>query len=284
MAVLYRRGFRPNFCLYTRAVASKITFPKLTAWDETRETLHAYARVLGAVRAAFTPEQPRHEHGSLRLYTSGLTTTPIPHPLNTSRNFSLSLDLRNHYVLFSTSEGDVHQWRISEGLSATKLGEQIIAKLAEMDVHGKINQRKFASERPNSYAFDESERYFGILSQVGRLFENFRETLPGEKSPVLVWPKLFDLSFALLGADLDSQIVFGFNPAGAVIDGAYFFVSSTPQQPDQLSQALPAGARWHTDGWQGALLPYAEVADKADAAQRIRGFLQAVYELQKSIL
>lgn len=265
-------------------MASKSTFPKLTPWDETRETLHAYARVLGAIRAAFTPELPRDEHGSLRLYTSGLTTTPIPHPLNTSRNFSLSLDLRNHYILFSTSEGDVHQWRISEGLSATKLGEQITAKLAEMDVHGKINQRKFASDRPNDYAFDEAERYFGILSQVGRLFENLSEALPGEKSPVLVWPKLFDLSFALLGTSPDSQILFGFSPAGAGIEGAYFFVSPAPFQQDLLQQTLPPGTRWHTSGWQGALLPYAEVADKADAAKRIQDFLQGAYQLQKSIL
>ncbi|MCW5877164.1 MAG: hypothetical protein KIS85_09850 [Anaerolineales bacterium] len=273
-------------------MAGKSTFPPLTPWDETRETLHAYAKVLGAIRAAFSPPQPRHEHTSLRLYTAGLTTTPIPHPLNSSRSFSLSLDLRNHYVLLSTSEGEVQQWRISEGLSANKLAEQLSAKLAEMDVQGKLNKRKYASDRPHSYALDEAERYFAVLSQAGRLLEEWRGELGGESTALQVWPKLFDLSFALLGnktvkiadGEQQSQILFGFAPAARGLPGAYFFANPLPFDESLLAQPLPEGASWHTAGWEGAMLPYAEVAGSPDAAARILAFLRGAYELQKQLV
>jgi len=120
---------------------SKKPFPKLGDWDDTQETLHAYAKVLGAIRSTYTPERPRYEHVSLRLYTSGLTTTPIPHPEDPNRSFTLSMDLRNHYILFNTSEGDVIQTRISEGLSANQLYKRLRNQLKAIGVKGKIKKK-----------------------------------------------------------------------------------------------------------------------------------------------
>src|SRR3989304_75300 len=131
---------------------SKSRFPKRSGWRETRETLHAYSKGLGAIREAFTPEQPRWMHVSLRLYTAGITTTPITHPDDPKKNFSLSLDLLNHYVLLSGSDGNVEQFRISDGWSANQLGEELLAKLAKLGVHGKVNKEKYASEEPRNYA------------------------------------------------------------------------------------------------------------------------------------
>jgi len=270
----------------------KIPFPKLVGWKPTRETLHAYSRVLSAIRAAFTPEQPRFQHISLRLYTAGLTTTPIPHPADPKRNFALSMDLRNHYILLSTSDRDVQQFRMSEGLSATYLGELLLEKLAELEIRGKVDKQLYADEKPRHYALDAAERYFAALSHAGRIFEQFKAKLKGETDPVQLWPHQFDLSFALLGnqqvktlkGDTRSQILFGFATEHPGLPSTYFYASPTPFEETLTHKKLPKGAVWHTAVWQGALLPYAEVAEREDGEKKLVEFLQGAYKIEKALI
>ena len=271
---------------------SKSAFPKLAEWRETRETLHTYCKVLGAFRAAFTPEQPRFQHGSLRLYTAGLTSTPIPHPSDPSRYFSLSLDLRNHYVLLSTSDGDIHQIRISEGLSASQLGEQLAAKLASLGMPGTIDETRFANDEPRTYALDTAERYFTALSHVGRILEQFRGEIAEETDPVQLWPHHFDLSFVALGkrmvqlvdGEQPSQITVGFAPDDPGQPSPYFYVSPFPFEESLTHHKLPHGGVWHTAVWQGALLPYAEIAEREDAETKVLEFLRAAYGFEKELI
>ena len=278
--------------MYTSGMLHKFPFPKLVGWRDTRETLHAYSKVLGAIRAAFTPEEPRWQHISLRLYTAGLTTTPIPHPDDPKANFSLSLDLLNHYVLISSSDGSVQQFRMSEGWSANQLGEELLGKLAKLGVHGKLNKEKYASDEPRSYALDAAERYFTALTHMGRVLEQFRSGLPGEKDPIQFWPHGFDLAFVLLGSkqvknmegEFPSQITFGFSPDDRGQPTPYVYATPFPFEEVLTHTKLPDGAVWHTAIWQGALLPYPEVAEKEDGEKRVLEFLNAAYEVEKTVI
>ncbi|MEX1143259.1 MAG: DUF5996 family protein [Anaerolineales bacterium] len=271
---------------------SKSPFPKLGEGRETRETLHAYCQVLGAVRAAFTPQLPRFQHVSLRLYTAGLTTTPIPHPTDPARHFSLSLDLRNHYVLLSDSDGGVHQTRISEGLSASQVGEMLVAKLGELGVQGQVDETRFADDGPREYSMDAAERYFTALSHVGRILEQFRAELQGEPDPVQFWPHHFDLAFVILGekqvitveGEYPSQITVGFSPDDPGQPSPYLYMSPLPFEETLTHHKLPDGAVWHTAVWQGAMLPYAEIAERKDAETRILDFLRSAYQAEKEII
>jgi hypothetical protein len=270
----------------------KPPFPKLVGWRETREALHAYGKVIGAIRAAFAPEQPRWQHVSLRLYTAGITTTPIDYPDDPKKNFSLSLDLLNHYVLLSSSEGSVEQLRISEGWSANHLGEELLAKLAKMGVHGKVNKEKYASDDEHSYAMDAAGNYFTALTHMNRLLEQFRGSLPGEKDPVQFWPHGFDLSFVILGkkqvktleGEFQSQITLGFAPDDPGQPSPYIYATPFPFEESVTNTKLPDGAVWHTAIWQGALLPYPEIAEKEDGEKRVLEFLNAAYEAEKTLI
>lgn len=271
---------------------AKHPFPKLSGWKDTRETLHAYCKVLGAIRAGLAPEEPRYQHVSLRLYTAGLTTTPIQHPGDPKRNFALSLDLLNHYVLLSRSEGEVEQFRMSEGLSATQLGELLLAKLEEWGIQGKVDKKKYEDDKPRHYVLDQAERYFAALSRIGHLFEQFRGSLGGNTDPLQFWPHHFDLAFILLGnkavttveGEFPSQITFGFAPDDPGQPSAYFYVNPFPFEESITRNKLPHGASWHTAIWQGALMPYTEIAERPDGEQRLLDFLQAAYEIEKELI
>ncbi len=67
-------------------------FPPLVLadWQLTRDTLHGYAEIVGAVRGALSPSQKYSSHRSLLAAASGLTTGPIPSGPVT---FELLLDL-----------------------------------------------------------------------------------------------------------------------------------------------------------------------------------------------
>ncbi len=271
---------------------AKTRFPKLVGWKPTRDTLHAYCKVLGAIRSAYTPEQPRYQHISLRLYTSGLTTTPIPFPGDAKQTFALSLDLRNHYILLSTSDGAVQQIRMSEGLSATQLGEELLGRLAALGIKGKVNKKKYEDDGPRSYALESAEHFFTALSHVGQIFEQFKAGLKGQSDPVQFWPHHFDLAFILLGNKTvktvddggQSQITVGFAPEDPGQPSAYFYVNPFPFEETVTHKKLPAGASWHTAAWQGALFPYSEIAEREDGVERVRGFLQAAYEAEKDLI
>lgn len=259
----------------------KSQFPVFGDWRGTRETLHAYCKVASAIRAAFTPEQPRHSHLSLRVYTSGLTTTPISFPEDPAQTFALSLDLRNHYMILSTSGGQVQQIRLSEGLTATQLGEELVARLAELGMQGKVPTKSYHSEVKREYALDEAERFLAAIRLANQVFEQARTQLGQGSDPVQLWPRLFDLSFTAPANGDDKGITFGLATQPG---NEYFYVSPHPFDKALAQTQLPAGARWNTDGWNGAMLSYSEVAGAPDGADRLLAFLQAAYALQHPTL
>jgi hypothetical protein len=42
---------------------------------------------------------------------------------------------------------------------------------------------------------------------------------------------------------------------------------------------LPSGAAWNTEGWQGSILSYDQVAGKQDADEEILAYVRAVYDV-----
>ena len=64
------------------------------------------------------------------------------------------------------------------------------------------------------------------------------------------------------------------------------FAFDLPNQllASMVDHPLPDGAKWHTDGWQGTILPYAELVDDLEAESRLRVFAKAVYDLASPTL
>jgi hypothetical protein len=68
-------------------------------------------------------------------------------------------------------------------------------------------------------------------------------------SPVRCWPHHFDI-----GTVLPPGIGVGFSPGDASYAEPYFYVTPGTPQPNPSPPPLPAGARWHHEGWFGAVL------------------------------
>lgn len=272
-------------------MSSSQNFPASTDWEPTRRTLHLYAKVVGVVARAHAEPLPKWWHISLKVRPEGLATESIPLPQGSS--FSIELDLRRHQILLATGEGKEHQFDMRAGLTANEMGDQVLGAVGELGLTGDYDRRRFDDDEPRVYDPPAAERFLTALVQADAMLKRHRETLDGEVGPVQVWPHGFDLSFEWFGTRVErheeeggaeespAQINFGFFPA----EPAYFYANPWPFDTDKLvDRPLPAGARWHVEGWQGTMLPYAEVAGDPAAGERLLSYFGEVYKIASPTL
>jgi len=265
-----------------------ITFPPLSLaeWQPTRDTLHSYSKLLGKIRGALSPPLPNWWHVSLHAGPSGLFTPPIPLPADPAASFSLALDLPEHSLTISLPDGP-HQTGLA-GQSPHSLTAWTLSTLKQAGIKPDIDRAPFSATDILPYDPRHALRYLQMLTAVHRTFEQFKATLPGESSPVQLWPHHFDLSLVWFsGREADvppgeeggpEQVGFGFSTGDESMPEAYFYANPWPVPDGILTDPLPDGASWHTAGWVGGLLPYRAVASADNPQAMLLNFLTAVQQ------
>lgn len=272
-------------------MSSENLFPPLAGWEPTRKTLHLYSNILGVVPRAHARPHPKWWHISMKVQPDGLATDSIPLPNGAS--LTLKMDLRRHDLVLSTSLGDEQRWSMAAGLSATALGNQVLAAVADLGLKGEFARAKFENDDRREYNPDAAENFRQALTLADRILKKHRDSLTGDKSPVQLWPHGFDLAFEWYGTRVErheehgqvqefpAQINFGFYPGEPI----YFYSNPWPFEKDKLvGKALPGGANWHLEGWQGTMLPYAGVVGNPQAEEQLLSYFRAVYELASPLL
>lgn len=262
------------------------TFPPLTGWEPTRKTLHLYSNVVGVIPRAHAEPHSKWWHISLKVLPDGLVTDHMHLPQGGM--FRLKMDLRHHRIVLSTSIGPEVQFDMAAGLTATEMGDRVLAALTDLGLSGDYARQKFENDESRVYDPAAVENFLAALVKADGILKRHRETLVGEVGPVQLWPHGFDLAFEWFGTrveryeehgelqELPAQINFGFYPG----EPAYFYANPWPFEAAKLvDHPLPEGARWHDEGWQGTMLPYAEVAGDPQAETRLLAYFGEVYKL-----
>ena len=261
-------------------------FPPLALadWQATRDTLHGYAEVIGAVRAALSPRQKHSGHRSLLAAAAGLTTTPIPFGPIT---FELLLDLSAQRLVITNNHGRLWQQRLRGQSQATFFGE-VMTGLTALAVTADIDGSQVSNAAPGAYDMAAVERFWQALSQVDQVLKRFKGELRGETSPVQLWPHHLDLAMLWFSGRLvpghendkpqtaDEQMNFGFSTGDEGIAEPYFYATAYPLPAGLTDTPLPSGAEWHTQGWTGALLRYGSLVGAPGAEDALLDYLRAV--------
>ncbi|MCK6626602.1 MAG: DUF5996 family protein [Anaerolineae bacterium] len=273
-------------------------FPALTLadWQPTRDTLQTYSKVLGKIRRALTPPQKHWWHISLRVLSAGLTTTAIPiSDADDDATFEMVLDLQQAQALITTSRGESWQTALN-GQSAQEFCDTILAALAKLGIAVEIDRSLFADETPLSLDPAAAKNYCQALVAVDRVLKQFKAELPGETSPVQLWPHHFDLAVVWLsgrkvpGVDpadeewADEQMNFGFSTGDEGMPNPYFYATAYPWPADIIAAALPAGATWHTQSWKGGLLMYESLVEVEEPERKLLTFLRAVQQAGSALM
>ena len=267
-------------------MSTSATFPPLAGWEPTRKTLHLYSNVVGVIPRAHAEFHPKWWHISLKVQPDGLVTDHMALPQGGT--FRLKLDLRQHRIILSTSIGPEVQFDMTAGLTATAMGDQVLTALADLGLSGDYARQKFKNDEPRTYDPAAVENFLTALVKADAILKRHRETLVGEVGPVQLWPHGFDLAFEWFGTRVEtyeehgevqeppSQINFGFYPGEPI----YFYANPWPFEANKLVDLpLPGGARWHNQGWQGSMLPYADIVGDPQAEERLLAYFGDVYRV-----
>jgi hypothetical protein len=270
------------------------TFPPLSLadWQPTLTTLQNYAKLIGKVRRAFAPRQKHWFHVSLRINAGGLTTTAIPVG---DKTFEMQLDLTAHRLVITSSRGE--RWDAPlTGQPAAQFRDEALASLKLMGIEPDIDHSLFDDNTPGTYDRAAVERYWLALSQIDGLFKQFRGELREETGPVQLWPHHVDLAMLWFSGRLvpgqdpaneeyaDEQMNFGFTPGDDSIAEPYFYATAYPT-PDGLTDTQLSGdAYWLTEGFTGAILPYASLVEATDPANTLLTYLRTVQQAGAALM
>src|SRR5258707_6816980 len=112
--------------------ASQDPWPELPTapWRDSCETLHLWTQIIGKIRLARSPWLNHSWHVALYVTARGLTTSPIP---DGTRSFQIDLDLMDHHLRISTSDGAVRQFALA-GQSVASFYTAVMAALAGLGI------------------------------------------------------------------------------------------------------------------------------------------------------
>lgn len=270
----------------------------LDAWEDTKETLHRYAQVVGKIRLANAPFKNHWWHVTLYVDARGLTTGPIPYGRT---NFEISLNLMDNRLEARAGNGESFGFALDD-LAVADFYSKLVGGLAAIGVEVSIDPRPF--DLDDEHTLDENfvhracdreyvRRYWRVLVWVDGVFQAFAGRFNGKQSSVHIFWHSFDLALARFsgslapgrdGADPVTReaysheiISFGFWPGDRAVREPTFYSYTAPEPPGLTDQPLtPASARWLPEGGT-ATLAYEDVRLGEAPEETLMGFLQSAY-------
>ncbi len=274
-------------------MSQKLPMLNLTDWNPTRDTLHQYARIIGKIRGRYMPRSKHWWHITLSVSARAFTTTPFP---IAGQSLELTLDFAAHQLVIESSDG----WSASlplAGQSVAGLCRRISVTLATAGIE--LNPdllAAFDGEEILPYEIEAINRFRQVINWVDVAFKTFKSGLREETSPVQIFPHHMDISMNWFSGRLvpgvdpadeesaDEQMNFGFVTGDDSIPDAYFYVTAYPAPDNWTELALPEGAYWHTEGWTGAVLPYAAVVAAHNPQQLLLDYLGSLQAHGKKLM
>jgi hypothetical protein len=284
----------------------RVPWPELptAAWRDTCQTLHLWTQIVGKIRLVRSPWLNHSWHVALYVTARGLTTSPIP---DGARNFQIDLDLIDHTLRISTSDGAARQFALP-GKSVAGFYSAIMAALAELGIAVAIHEMpnelpepiRFSQDvRHASYDPDAVQRFLQILVNADRVFKHFRTSFLGKASPAHFFWGSFDLAVTRFSGrraprhpggvpNLPDEIVWeayshevssaGFWPGSGVIDYPAFYSYAYPEPPGFRTARVQPAAAFFSEALGEFILPYDAVRTAADPDEALLEFLQSTYE------
>jgi hypothetical protein len=264
--------------------------PALDNWQDTKSTLHAYSKVVGAIPRAHGLFHPKWWHISLKMSAQGLTSDPVPLP--SGGLLQIRMDLSDHRIKAATSDGALKQYDMRAGRTADDLASELFSDMKAFGLEGEYATEKFENADPRSYDSEQAANYWSAMTRIYSVLQAHRATIDGVVGPLQLWPHGFDLAFEWFGtrtvtykehgevAEYPSQLNLGFSPGEPSHPAPYFYSNPFPFEEDVLlTTPLPEPAFWFTDGWQGSLLEYSSLVGNKQGSQILGNYAKSVYDI-----
>lgn len=302
MGEMINRGSSRHRDLLGRARASAWPSLPLTAWRDTRDTLHLWTQIVGKVRLALSPMTNHWWNVPLYVNSRGLTTTSIPYG---NRLLEFQFDFVAHELAIQSSDGQ-RRIMILGPRTVKDFYEEFQGHLAALKIEVPI--RAMPVEIPQAIPFDKDvvhraydaeyvHRFWSALVSVDKIFEQFRAPFVGKASPVHFFWGSFDLTTTRFSgrrapphgevphiplrvvreAYSHEQSSVGFWTGGGGFEDAAFFAYVYPE-PDGYPEADVPKPAFYSRELHEFVLPYEAVRTSTNPEKLVLSFAEATYD------
>jgi Family of unknown function (DUF5996) len=276
-----------------------MSWPRLTVkdWTETRDTLHMWTQIVGKIRMALTPPVNHWWHVALYPTARGLGTSAMPYR---DGSLDIEFDFLDQVLRMRTSDGETRLVKLESKPVATFYRE-VMAALPGISIHAVPNEVEnaipFAEDQTHQVYDGAAARLFWEqLSQIERVFQQFRDSFVGKASPVHYFWGAMDLAYTRFSGRTAPQhpggapncppsvmhegyshelASFGFWPGGGQ-EGA-FYAYAYPEPVGYPQAPIRPDAAYYDNDLGEFLLPYEAVADAPDPQRALLDFLESAY-------
>jgi hypothetical protein len=276
----------------------------LAEWQDTKETLHRFAQVVGKIRLAASARRNHWWNVPFHLTGRGITTRPMGQ-VDGNPVFTVDFDFVDHQLVVATLDG-----RASlplEGQSVASFHSNTLDALAQLGVRARIAiprpfdlpdaDRPFAEDTEHA-AYDPvlANRYWQVLSQVALVLEEFAAGFSGKASPIHHFWHTFDIAHSRFsGRHIDQPpqvdpvtreaysrelISFGFWFGDDTFAEPAFYSYTAPEPAELTGEPLkPAAAHWVSrNDTHLAVLPYDAARAENDPRAAVLDFYESAYQ------
>ncbi len=272
----------------------------LAAWQDTYATLHMWTQIVGKIRLAQTPLTNHWWNVPLYVTVRGLTTTAMPYK---HRTFEIEFDFIAHQLDITCSDGSGRTLALVP-CSVADFYHELLAALRALDIEVRIWTTPvevpapipFEQDRQHAaYDAEYAHRFWLILAQTARVFEEFRARFIGKVSPVHFFWGSFDLAVTRFSGrpaptqpDADAitreaysheVISHGFWPGGgSPLQAPAFYSYTAPAPPDLSAAKIHPPAGFYSQELKEFILRYEDVRQADAPADALLEFMQSTYE------
>jgi hypothetical protein len=263
-----------------------------------------WTQIIGKIRLTRTPWINHSWHVTLYLTARGLTTSPIPHPAGI---FEIRFDFIDHELRILKSDGAVQVIELRPK-SVAAFYREVMAALSELKIDTRINTTPNEVEpaipfdeddKHRSYDPEYANRFWRVLLQSARVFQEFRSCFCGKCSPVHFFWGSFDLAVTRFSGrpapphpggvphlsdavtrEAYSQEVssLGFWPGNSAMPTPVFYSYAYPEPPGFAEAKIQPDAAFYESKLREFVLPYDAVRTAENPDKALLEFAQSAYD------
>lgn len=262
-----------------------LTFPPLTLsdWKETRDTLHKYCRLVGAIREVMSKPLPNALHTNLLLSKKGFTTSPILKDDNsTDKFFEVILDVQHRRLRIESNYREPLNIALT-GQSLNALCDETCSLLTDIGINPPLERPSFLEGLRGQFDSKHAKAYWKAVSSTKRVLKKVKGALKGEISPIQLHVDVLTLSLTWNCKDVPDirlleQLEFGFSTGDEKFPDAHFFISSFPDRRALKKIIADENRYLFTQAESEMILPYSDVLKANNSEQSLLDFYRSVYK------
>jgi hypothetical protein len=273
-------------------------------WQKTLDTVHLWSQIIGKIRLEHMPWINHSWHVPLYVSSRGLTTSLIPF---STGGFEIEFDFINHKLEIRKVNKKSISFEL-QSLSVADFYEKTLENLRKLNIETSIYPMPVEipdpivsfpeNTAPVSYNAEAMHRFWLALTNVQRVFTQFRSEFTGKVSPIHFFWGAFDLAVTRFSGGPAPKHPGGVpNCADWVMQESYshelssagfwagpgfgepaFYSYAYPEPEGYRDSVIKPQDAFYNEELGEYLLPYQAVKDASNPDKTLLDFLQTTYE------